>query len=117
MQTSQIWLSGLFMEGISSSTKREKLAGSSRVCYISLACYLNLKLRFIILRRTLHETSSRGYNRLAKLFSGKTHIARYIPVRQLTGTWTGRYRAVPLRSAVGGRFPPSMVGFRRLRSI
>ncbi|RZS21409.1 hypothetical protein BHM03_00054041, partial [Ensete ventricosum] len=27
--------------------------------------------------------------------SGKTCTARYIPVRQLTGTWTGRYRAVP----------------------
>ncbi|RRT68497.1 hypothetical protein B296_00020560, partial [Ensete ventricosum] len=41
--------------------------------------------------------------------SGKTRTARYIPVWQLTGTWTGRYRAVPLRSAVGGRFPPSAV--------
>ncbi|RWW21037.1 hypothetical protein GW17_00014825 [Ensete ventricosum] len=27
---------------------------------------------------------------------------RYIPVRQLTGTWTGRYRVVPLKSDVGG---------------
>ncbi|RWW22513.1 hypothetical protein GW17_00013283 [Ensete ventricosum] len=45
----------------------------------------------------------------------KTRTARYIPVRQLTGTRTDRYRAVPLRSAVGGRFPPSMVGFCRLR--
>ncbi|RRT73246.1 hypothetical protein B296_00008189 [Ensete ventricosum] len=34
--------------------------------------------------------------------SGKTRTARYIPVQQLTGTWTGRYRAIPLRSAVGG---------------
>ncbi|RRT57361.1 hypothetical protein B296_00038616 [Ensete ventricosum] len=31
---------------------------------------------------------------------GKTRTARYIPVRQLTGTRTGRYRAVPLRSGV-----------------
>ncbi|RRT41564.1 hypothetical protein B296_00028950, partial [Ensete ventricosum] len=27
--------------------------------------------------------------------NGKTRTARYIPVRQLTGTWTGRYRAIP----------------------
>ncbi|RWW33153.1 hypothetical protein BHE74_00012209 [Ensete ventricosum] len=32
--------------------------------------------------------------------SGKTRTARYIPVRQLTGMRTGRYRAVPLRSGV-----------------
>ncbi|RWW25901.1 hypothetical protein GW17_00009734 [Ensete ventricosum] len=32
--------------------------------------------------------------------SGKTHTARYIPVRQLTGTRTSRYRA---KSTVGGR--------------
>ncbi|RZR91048.1 hypothetical protein BHM03_00019082, partial [Ensete ventricosum] len=33
----------------------------------------------------------------------RPRTARYIRVRQLTGTWTGRYRAVPLKSAVGGR--------------
>ncbi|RRT44071.1 hypothetical protein B296_00055969, partial [Ensete ventricosum] len=44
--------------------------------------------------------------------AGKTRTARYIPVRQLTGTRTGRYRAVPLRSAIGGRFRPSTVDFR-----
>ncbi|RWV96833.1 hypothetical protein GW17_00040428 [Ensete ventricosum] len=49
--------------------------------------------------------------------SGKIRIARYIPVRQLTGTRTDRYRVVPLRSIVDGRFPLSMVDFRRLRSI
>ncbi|RWW52628.1 hypothetical protein BHE74_00040928 [Ensete ventricosum] len=49
--------------------------------------------------------------------SGKTRTARYIPVRQLTDTRTGRYRAVPLRSTVGGRFRSSTVDFRRLRSI
>ncbi|RWW37819.1 hypothetical protein BHE74_00057011, partial [Ensete ventricosum] len=49
--------------------------------------------------------------------SGKTRTARYIPVWQLTGTWTGRYRAVALRSAVNGRFPSSMVDFRRRWSI
>ncbi|RZR93541.1 hypothetical protein BHM03_00022062, partial [Ensete ventricosum] len=47
--------------------------------------------------------------------AGKTRTARYIPVWQLTGTWIGRYRAVALRSAVDGRFPSSMVDFRRLR--
>ncbi|RWV87448.1 hypothetical protein GW17_00050553 [Ensete ventricosum] len=46
---------------------------------------------------------------------GKTRTARYIPVRQLTGTRTGRYWAVPLRSTVDSRFSPSMVDFRRLR--
>ncbi|RRT51598.1 hypothetical protein B296_00033113, partial [Ensete ventricosum] len=35
--------------------------------------------------------------------SGKAHTARYIPVRQLTGTRTNRYRAVPLKSTVGDR--------------
>ncbi|RWW34568.1 hypothetical protein GW17_00000660 [Ensete ventricosum] len=44
---------------------------------------------------------------------GKTRTARYIPIRQLTGTRTGRYRVVPLRSAVDGRFPPSAVDLRR----
>ncbi|RRT51217.1 hypothetical protein BHM03_00020161 [Ensete ventricosum] len=49
--------------------------------------------------------------------SDKTRTARYIPVRQLTGTWTGRYRAVPLRSAVDGRFRSLTVDFRRRWSI
>ncbi|RWW09121.1 hypothetical protein GW17_00027406, partial [Ensete ventricosum] len=48
---------------------------------------------------------------------GKIHTARYIPVRQLIGTRTGRYRAVPLRSTVDGRFRLSTIDFRRLRSI
>ncbi|RZS19778.1 hypothetical protein BHM03_00052217 [Ensete ventricosum] len=34
---------------------------------------------------------------------GKARTARYIPVRQLTGTWTSRYWAVLLKSIVGGR--------------
>ncbi|RWW38183.1 hypothetical protein BHE74_00056679 [Ensete ventricosum] len=38
--------------------------------------------------------------------AGKTRTARYIPVQQLTGTRTGRYRAVALGSAVDGRFTP-----------
>ncbi|RZR82655.1 hypothetical protein BHM03_00009109 [Ensete ventricosum] len=48
---------------------------------------------------------------------GKTCTARYIPVRQLTGMRTGRYRAVPLRSVVGSRFRSSTVDFRRRWSI
>ncbi|RZS13732.1 hypothetical protein BHM03_00045358 [Ensete ventricosum] len=44
--------------------------------------------------------------------SGKTRTARYIPVWQMTGTRTGRYQAVPLRSIVDGRFPPSAVDLR-----
>ncbi|RWW67238.1 hypothetical protein BHE74_00025328 [Ensete ventricosum] len=39
--------------------------------------------------------------------TGKAHTARYIPVQQLTGMWTGRYRAVPLKSIVDSRFRPS----------
>ncbi|RWW72895.1 hypothetical protein BHE74_00019267 [Ensete ventricosum] len=35
--------------------------------------------------------------------SGKAHTARYIPIRQLTGTRTSRYRAVPLKSTVSGQ--------------
>ncbi|RWW02087.1 hypothetical protein BHE74_00001236 [Ensete ventricosum] len=34
---------------------------------------------------------------------GKARTARYIPVRQLIGTWTSRYWAVLLKSIVGGR--------------
>ncbi|RWW68544.1 hypothetical protein BHE74_00023922 [Ensete ventricosum] len=49
--------------------------------------------------------------------SGKTHTARYILVRQLIGTWTSRYWAVPLRSAVGGRLRPSTVDFHCRWSI
>ncbi|RZS11779.1 hypothetical protein BHM03_00043132, partial [Ensete ventricosum] len=49
--------------------------------------------------------------------SGKTHTPRYIPVRQLTGTRTGRYRAVPLRSTVGDRFRSLTIDFRRRWSI
>ncbi|RWW73419.1 hypothetical protein BHE74_00018704 [Ensete ventricosum] len=41
--------------------------------------------------------------------SGKTCTVWYIPVRQLTG----RYRAIPLRSAIGGRFRLSTVDFHR----
>ncbi|RRT45560.1 hypothetical protein B296_00055048, partial [Ensete ventricosum] len=37
------------------------------------------------------------------LLSGKACTARYIPVRQLIGMRTGRYQAVQLKSAVGGR--------------
>ncbi|RZS14548.1 hypothetical protein BHM03_00046248, partial [Ensete ventricosum] len=42
---------------------------------------------------------------------GKARTARYIPVRQLTDTRTGRYQAVALRSTVDGRFLSSMVDF------
>ncbi|RRT47535.1 hypothetical protein B296_00053675, partial [Ensete ventricosum] len=35
--------------------------------------------------------------------NGKAHTARYIRVRQLTGMRTSRYRAVLLKSTVGGR--------------
>ncbi|RWW12484.1 hypothetical protein GW17_00023848 [Ensete ventricosum] len=55
--------------------------------------------------------------RYEKCFTGKTRTARCIPVRQLTGTRTDRYRAVPLRSSVGGRFRPSTVDFRHRWSI
>ncbi|RZR88657.1 hypothetical protein BHM03_00016277 [Ensete ventricosum] len=44
--------------------------------------------------------------------SDKIRTAWYIPVRQLIG----RYWAVPLRSAVDGRFPPSAVDLRRNRA-
>ncbi|RWW45587.1 hypothetical protein BHE74_00048560 [Ensete ventricosum] len=43
----------------------------------------------------------------------RPRIARYIPVRQLTGTWTGRYRVVPRKSTVDGRLmKKSTVGGR-----
>ncbi|RRT80106.1 hypothetical protein B296_00012851, partial [Ensete ventricosum] len=48
---------------------------------------------------------------------GKGRTARYIPVRQLTDTRTGSYRAVPLKSTVGSRFRPSTVDFGCRRSI
>ncbi|RRT43878.1 hypothetical protein GW17_00049075 [Ensete ventricosum] len=47
----------------------------------------------------------------------RPHTGRYIPVRQLTGTWTTRYWAIPPKSTVGGRFRLSAVNFGRRRSI
>ncbi|RWW03986.1 hypothetical protein GW17_00032817, partial [Ensete ventricosum] len=47
--------------------------------------------------------------------SGKARTARYIPVRQLTGTRIGRYRAVPLKSVVGGRLKEKLTVGGRLR--
>ncbi|RWW30338.1 hypothetical protein GW17_00005091 [Ensete ventricosum] len=49
--------------------------------------------------------------------TGKARTARYILVRQLIGMRTGRYRAVPLKSIVDGRFQQSAVDFDRQRSI
>ncbi|RRT57800.1 hypothetical protein B296_00047020, partial [Ensete ventricosum] len=37
----------------------------------------------------------------------RPRVARYVPVQQLTGTWTDRYRAVPVKLTVGSRFRPS----------
>ncbi|RWW46049.1 hypothetical protein BHE74_00048048 [Ensete ventricosum] len=46
---------------------------------------------------------------------GKARTARYVPDRQLTGTRTGRYQAVPLKSAVGGRLREKSTVDNRLR--
>ncbi|RWV98329.1 hypothetical protein GW17_00038832 [Ensete ventricosum] len=32
---------------------------------------------------------------------------QYVPVREDIGTWTTRYRAIPSKSTIGGRFQPS----------
>ncbi|RZR92325.1 hypothetical protein BHM03_00020604 [Ensete ventricosum] len=53
----------------------------------------------------LRAIAARGHGRFFSRASGKAPrpgTARYIPVRQLTGTQTGHYRAVPLKSAIGG---------------
>ncbi|RZR75035.1 hypothetical protein BHM03_00048336, partial [Ensete ventricosum] len=42
---------------------------------------------------------------------------RYVSVCHIIGTLTARYRAVPLKSTVGGRFQPSAVDFSHRRSI
>ncbi|RWW33077.1 hypothetical protein GW17_00002214 [Ensete ventricosum] len=47
----------------------------------------------------------------------RPRTARYIPIQQLTGTRTGRYRAVPLKSTVGDRFWLSAVDFNRRQLI
>ncbi|RWW72972.1 hypothetical protein BHE74_00019182 [Ensete ventricosum] len=52
-----------------------------------------------------------------EIISGKASTARYIPVRQLTGTGTDRYQAVPLKSTVDSQFRPLAVNFDRRRSI
>ncbi|RWW22044.1 hypothetical protein GW17_00013777 [Ensete ventricosum] len=62
--------------------------------------------RAILLPRVSpHREKDRG-----DVADGKTCTVQYrlITERQLIGTRTGRYRAVPLRSAVDGRFPSSM---------
>ncbi|RZS26214.1 hypothetical protein BHM03_00059529 [Ensete ventricosum] len=82
-------------------------------CWVPLMKTLGLEL---LPYQTSNLLSPSGFPRFS-LLSGKTHTARYIPVRQLTGTWTGRYQAVPLRSAVGGRFPSSAVDLRRNRPL
>ncbi|RZS26281.1 hypothetical protein BHM03_00059600 [Ensete ventricosum] len=51
----------------------------------------------------------RRYRLRFSLSSGKAYTARYVPVWQLIGTRTGRYRAVPLKLAVDNRFRPSAV--------
>ncbi|RZS02828.1 hypothetical protein BHM03_00032916 [Ensete ventricosum] len=49
------------------------------------------------------------------MLCGKARTARYIPVRQLTDTRTGRYRAVPLKSIVCGRLKEKSTIDDRLR--
>ncbi|RRT54658.1 hypothetical protein B296_00040492 [Ensete ventricosum] len=53
------------------------------------------------------------HRNLLPLLCGKARTAWYISVRQLTSMRTGRYRAVPLKSAIGGRLKEkSTVGGR-----
>ncbi|RWW15758.1 hypothetical protein GW17_00020389 [Ensete ventricosum] len=47
----------------------------------------------------------------------RPRTARYIPVRQLIGMQTDRYRVVPLKSTVDDRFRLSAIDFDRRRSI
>ncbi|RWV99577.1 hypothetical protein GW17_00037512 [Ensete ventricosum] len=42
---------------------------------------------------------------------------RYVSVCHIIGTLTARYRAVPLKSTIGGRFQPSAVDFSHRQSI
>ncbi|RRT81764.1 hypothetical protein B296_00020513 [Ensete ventricosum] len=65
-------------------------------------------------RKEDHNLTRKSKDKKVCYHRGKARTARCIPVRQLTGTRTGRYRAVPLRSAVGGQFPSSMVDLRRI---
>ncbi|RWV88007.1 hypothetical protein GW17_00049948 [Ensete ventricosum] len=52
---------------------------------------------------------------MVSLPSGKARTTQYVPVRQLTGTQTGRYRAVPLKSVVDGRLREKSTVGGRLR--
>ncbi|RWW55204.1 hypothetical protein BHE74_00038172, partial [Ensete ventricosum] len=45
------------------------------------------------------------------------HTGRYVSIRQVTGMRTARYRAVPPKSTISGRFWPSVVDFDRQRLI
>ncbi|RRT55692.1 hypothetical protein B296_00048261, partial [Ensete ventricosum] len=45
--------------------------------------------------------------------AARPRIGRYVSVCQLIDTWTARYRVVPRKSAVGGRFQPLAVDRRQ----
>ncbi|RWW36822.1 hypothetical protein BHE74_00058114, partial [Ensete ventricosum] len=47
----------------------------------------------------------------------RPRVGRYVLVRQLIGTRTARYRAVPSKSNVSDRFRSSAIDFGRRRSI
>ncbi|RZR97948.1 hypothetical protein BHM03_00027231 [Ensete ventricosum] len=56
-----------------------------------------------------------GFYLLPFSCSVRPRAARYIPVQQLTGTWTACYRAVPSKSTVGGRLKEKSTIDGRLR--
>ncbi|RWW68254.1 hypothetical protein BHE74_00024226 [Ensete ventricosum] len=69
-----------------------------------------------VLRPLDNERCKYKQTTLIIMLTVRPRTARYIPVRQLIGTQTSCYRAVPLKSAIGDRFRLSAVDFDSRRS-
>ncbi|RZS17064.1 hypothetical protein BHM03_00049172, partial [Ensete ventricosum] len=64
--------------------------------------------------RPVHTTHTEWYGCIYQGFpyrAVRPCTAQYIPVRQLTGMQTDRYRAILLKSAIDNRFRPSAINF------
>ncbi|RZR92949.1 hypothetical protein BHM03_00021325 [Ensete ventricosum] len=83
-----------------------------------VAFHLQVNVHNVMVSYDFRQRSGIGGTSVHSMYHvGKTRTARYILVRQLTGTQIDRYRVVPLRSAVGDRFRPSTVNFHRRWSV
>ncbi|RWW65637.1 hypothetical protein BHE74_00027047 [Ensete ventricosum] len=84
----------------------------------TLPCLTHQWVLVLVLMRRVDSAFKRsGYKQGSPYRVVRPRTARYILVQQLTGTRTGRYWVVPLKSIVGDRFRLSAVDFDRRRSI